>query len=327
MIDVTYIYREFRETAFSIEGIFDVVRKKLSGTVNDRSFHFDATKSRVRNVLDIRKLPAGINHVTGDIYFLTIGLRKSKNVVTIHDLGHYEHLKQFPLKFIVYHLFWMYLPLRKADVITVVSETTKAHLLKAFGFAKDKVRVVYNPVKPIFKYSKKETLNTKLRILQVGSGWQKNLNNLIEAVKGTNYHLDIVGLPDAESIEKMQRFDILHTISSGLTDVQLYQKYLDCDILFFASIQEGFGMPIIEAQAVGRPVITSNVGAMLEVAQDTAVLVEPRNVAQIRQAIDALAQDKNYYDLIVEKGLGNASKYSIEHIADEYLNIYKELAS
>ena len=84
-------------------------------------------------------------------------------------------------------------------------------------------------------------------------------------------------------------------------------------------------MPIIEAQAVGRPVITSNLGAMLEVAKDTAVLVDPHNVAGIRAAINDLANDPVYYDSVVEKGRCNAAKYSAEYVAGEYLKIYNEL--
>jgi glycosyltransferase involved in cell wall biosynthesis len=325
MIKVTYIYREFRQTGFSIEGIFDAVRYCLKGRVDDSVYHCDPEKSRLSNIFAIRKLPTGISHLTGDVHFLFMGLRGKKNILTIHDLAHYEHLRRSPLKFLVYHYFWFYFPLKKANVITVVSESTREHLIRTFKFAKDKVRVVYNPVKPIFGFCRKEKLNTPPRILQIGTGDHKNLNNLIEAVKGTDYHLDIVALPDEKCIEKMRRYNVQFSIANGLSDEQLYQKYIDCDIVFFASFQEGFGMPIIEAQAVGRPVITSNLGAMLEVAKDTAVLVDPHNVSEIRAAINDLVNDRAYYDSAVEKGRCNAAKYSAEYVAGEYLKIYKEL--
>lgn len=325
MIEVTYIYRESRETGFSIEGIFDAVRYCLRGRVADKAYHFDARRSRLANVFAIRKLPKGITHLTGDVHFLFMGLRGDKNVLTIHDLAHYEHLKQSPLKFLLYHYFWFYFPLKKASVVTVVSEATRDHLVKTFGFAKDKVRVVYNPVKPIFQYREKRGSGTPPRILQIGTGSHKNLNNLIEAVKGINCHVDIVALPDEKCIEKMKQYNISYSICSGLTDEELYQKYVDSDVVFFASFKEGFGMPIIEAQAVGRPVITSNFGAMREVAKDTAVLVDPHSVSEIRCAINELVNSDVYYAAVVERGRENASKFTAGHIADEYLKIYEEL--
>ena len=99
-----------------------------------------------------------------------------------------------------------------------------------------------------------------------------------------------------------------------------------CRTFLFPSLSEGFGMPIIEAQAIGRPVITSNIGAMQEVAQQSAILVDPASPAQIKEAIVRLTSDKAYYDKIVADGLKNSAPYEANNIAAQYLSIYKELA-
>jgi len=93
----------------------------------------------------------------------------------------------------------------------------------------------------------------------------------------------------------------------------------------FASTYEGFGMPIIEAQAIGRPVITSNIGAMKEVALDTACLVDPYDVESIKNGIQKLIRDEAYRDLMIKKGLKNVERFSLETISNQYIALYKSI--
>ena len=71
--------------------------------------------------------------------------------------------------------------------------------------------------------------------------------------------------------------------------------------------------------------ITSNTGAMKEIANDSAVLVSPQSQEEIRAAIDRLAVDKGYYDSIVAKGRENIKPYNARYIAKQYLEVYKQL--
>jgi len=119
---------------------------------------------------------------------------------------------------------------------------------------------------------------------------------------------------------------INYTVYNKLTDQQVYERYCACDLLFNASFYEGFGMPIIEVQAVGRPVITSNFGAMKEVGAGSAILVDPNRPDEIRMAIESL-QNKNTYNDIVAKGRANAAKYDYRKIADQYFELYQQLAN
>ena len=159
----------------------------------------------------------------------------------------------------------------------------------------------------------------------MGTGKHKNLDNLIEAAKGMNVHVDIIGWPAQDELEKLKAYKIPHTIYNGLSDSEVYERYAACDILFMASFYEGFGMPIIEAQSVGRPVITSNIGAMKEVGEGSAMLVDPHDAEAIRTAIDSLLNSRKLYDDTVSNGFANAAKYDYRKIAEQYLDVYKEL--
>src|SRR4051812_16733102 len=195
MISVTYFYREPRRTGVSIEGIFRSVSGCLKDRIDIREFFCDAKLSRIQNTMRAGKFASEINHITGDVNFLALGLRGKKTILTIHDFGFYENPIYNKLKKFFYHTFWFYFPLRSIDIVTVVSEFTKEKLIKYFHFPEERIRVIPDPVKPIFRFVRKEGIRDRPVVLMLGTGKHKNLDNLIEAAKGTDFHLDIVGWP------------------------------------------------------------------------------------------------------------------------------------
>ena len=322
MLTVTYLHREPRKTGFSMEGIFRMVKECLQQEISFREFQCNPHLSRYKNTLEARKFAGELNHITGDVNFLALGLMGKKNILTVHDMGHYDTLRPRKLAHWVYKTFWYQLPLKNIDIVTVVSEFTKAKLMEYTRYPEDRIRVIKNPVKPVFQYSPKDEPNSRPRILMLGSGRHKNLDNLLEAIKNGNYHLDIVGFPSDEESAKLKEYKIHHTIFSGLSDDEVYRLYKECDVLYIASFYEGFGMPIIEAQAIGRPVITSNLGAMKEVAGDSAHLVDPCSPADIKAGLEKIVNDGAYYRNLVEMGRKNVVPFEVHHIADQYRNIY-----
>jgi len=86
-------------------------------------------------------------------------------------------------------------------------------------------------------------------------------------------------------------------------------------------------MPILEAQAVGRPVITSNILSMPEVAGDAACLVDPFDVSAIREGILKIIQDGSYREELIRKGQMNIRRFDPEKIALQYLDLYKKVAN
>ena len=84
-------------------------------------------------------------------------------------------------------------------------------------------------------------------------------------------------------------------------------------------------MPIIEAQALGRIVITSNISPMKEIAGDGAVIVDPYDICTIRDSYIRVINDYNFQNLVLEKGLINACKYRSCNIANKYIDLYRSL--
>jgi glycosyltransferase involved in cell wall biosynthesis len=101
-----------------------------------------------------------------------------------------------------------------------------------------------------------------------------------------------------------------------LTDAQLAAAYRGADLVLFASLHEGFGLPVVEAQASGTPVITSTTTSLPEVAGNGAVLVDPRSTESIADAIERVLSNESLHTALVREGLRNAARFTWEGTAD-----------
>lgn len=324
MLRLTYFNRDKRAGNFSIEEIFSTIKRNLPKDILVSSYEHDATDSRVRSVLKARQYQGDVNHITGDVNYLAIGLDKNKTILTIHDLGHIVNtLKGFKLS--VYKLFWYYLPLKRVRYVTVVSEFTKKTLMEYFNVPEEKIKVIYNPCSSIFQYSPKEFNEECPVILQIGSGETKNIDNLIEAVKGLKVKLLLVRKPDSFIRERLEKFNIAYEWKYQLSESEIYECYKSCDIVFFASHYEGFGMPIIEGNATGRVVITANNSSLPEIADKAALVVNSANFIEIKEAIEYIVASKELRALLIESGLQNVRRFQVESIVKQYVELYTEI--
>lgn len=275
------------------------------------------------NLRFVRRLRADIFHVTGDAHYVTLGLPADRTVLTIHDcvfMYQTRGVKRWILQQLL--LKW---PLRHVRLVTTVSEQTRKDILRFGGCSPDKVVVIPNPVTGKITYSKKPFPPEKPVILFIGTTPNKNLDRVIEALRGVSCQLSIIGkLPDGVA-ERITVAGIEWTNAFGLTDQEMDGQYAAADLLLFPSTFEGFGLPIIEAQTAGRPVITSDLSPMKEVAGDGACLVDPYDPDSIRAAVCKVAGDAGYRETLVEKGLINSKRYGAGIIASRYAEVYEQI--
>ncbi|MFB0924885.1 MAG: glycosyltransferase, partial [Vicingaceae bacterium] len=165
----------------------------------------------------------------------------------------------------------------------------------------------------------------KPTLLQIGPKENKNLIRLAEALNGVNCQLSIVGVLTLGQKEALSQNNIEYSNVVNISNEELKQQYEQTDLLAFVSTYEGFGMPIVEAQIVGRPVITSNLLSMPEVAGDAAHLIDPYNVEDIRKGVLEIISDETYRNMLVEKGRVNAERFSVDTITAQYAEMYKQI--
>lgn len=312
---------------FSMENVYSAVRSHLPTDIEVLVYNcrYGARGfwGRLYELLRIPFFKTTVNHVTGDFHYLTYLLPKSRTVLTIHDtviLDYGSGLKKWLVK-----LLWYYIPEKRSEIIVCVSEFMKRRLSDHLKCNPNKIRVVYNPVSELFSY-KEVIKKDKPRILIVGTAFNKNVERTLEALEGIASEVSIIGPLSESQQAALKRFNISYENHERLSLSQVAREYELSDLVVFASTYEGFGLPIIEAQAVGRPVITSNIGPMPEVAGAGGCLVNPLDVESIRGGVVKVLQDASYREALVKAGLANVKRFAPHGVANAYAAIYRELA-
>jgi glycosyltransferase involved in cell wall biosynthesis len=327
-MQVTYFQRKPRRNAnFSIEGVFDGVRRELAGEIDARVCIAPCLSNGVLRRLWItwhaRRHQGEINHVTGDTNFVAILLDGRRTVLTNHDCG---YLYRAPgLRRWLLRKFWLEIPVTRVAAITTVSCEIKREIIDYTGCPADKIHVIANAPSPAFKPAPKSFNSDRPRILHVGTAPNKNLPRLIDAVRDLPCTLVIVGYLDHALRRRLRAMKIEFENYTDLTITALVRQYELCDLVVFASLYEGFGVPILEAQVVGRPIVTSNRLPMSEIAGQGAALADPVSTDEIRAAILKIRDDSAYRLHLVRKGSENVKRFAPRMIAEQYYRLYERL--
>jgi glycosyltransferase involved in cell wall biosynthesis len=324
---VTFYHRCPQGTHFSIERLFADVRRALPQGIRARvavsRFPSRGFWGRVYNIVEAAFHQGDINHITGDVHFLALLLRKKRTLLTVHDLVSVHRLKGW--RRAIFIAFWYWLPIERAAVVSVISEFTKNDLLRHINVDPRRVRVVYDCVSDAFLPAARDFNAVTPVVLQIGTGANKNLARVAQALQGIPCQLRVIGNLDKAHLTLLRQCDVAYSSVSHISDAQVIDAYRECDMLVFASTYEGFGLPIVEAQATGRPVITSTVCSMPEVAGDAACMVDPFDVASIREGILKVITDRAYRDTLVRRGFENVKRFRPERIAQQYVDIYMDM--
>lgn len=325
------LLRQPHHHQISIERVFDAVRPHLQRRYDVEAVvlqHRNAgVVPRARSVLEARTRRGELTHVTGDVHFTGLLLPRGASVLTVHDtefLARASRVKQ-----LLYSWLWLRLPVARATVVTVPSEATRDDLLDVVGrrYA-DRVQVVRNPVRDEFRpCTEPRSARSRPVVLLMGTWPTKNLPRSVAALRGLDVRVVVVGPLDADQRALLDASGLEVDARTDLHDDEVVRLYQDADLLLFPSLQEGFGLPVLEAQACGCPVVTSDRVPVRDVAGGAACLVDPEDVASIRAGVLRVLQDADHRRDLVQGGLRNVEGYRPAAVADGYAAVYDQVLS
>ena len=265
-----------------------------------------------------------------DILFIPVHvlplIHPKNSVVTIHGLEYEYYPKMYPWKHLRYLRWITKYALKNARKIIAVSETTKKDLIDLYNGNPEKITVVHHGFNNNLLNKNQKSKENFPYILYIGRlETKKNIQGLIKAfnllkkIHRVPHKLVLVGSRGYGYEDLKFNKDI---IEKGYVSEQEKSELLNnADMFVFPSFYEGFGMPILEAQAVGCPVITSNVSSMPEVAGQGAILVEPRNIEQITENMYKVISNNDLRKELIEKGNQNIKRFSWQKCAEETLKV------
>ena len=148
---------------------------------------------------------------------------------------------------------------------------------------------------------------------------------MLTAIEGLNINLTIVGQIEKNIISFCQKKKIFFQNHASVSNKFIKKLLKENDILLMVSKYEGFGMPILEAQASGMAVITSNIEPLKTVAGKQSILVNPNNPNEIKKKIKKLISNKEYYLKNIENGKRNSLNYNSKLVYKKYKNLYLKI--
>ena len=217
----------------------------------------------------------------------------------------------------------------RADIVITVSEFTRGQVISLLGVEPSRVRVVHHGTRRLeFPPMARQKV-----ILNVGTiQTRKNIARLVEAFEALDpsWRLVLAGSAGYGSAEILARIDSSPareriTVTGYISPNELAAWYAKASIFAFPSLDEGFGMPLLEAMAAGLPVVTSNRSALPEVAGDAALLVNPENTEELVEALRNLTQGEELRKNLARRGIDRARLFTWEKAVAETWNVHREL--
>jgi glycosyltransferase involved in cell wall biosynthesis len=269
-----------------------------------------------------------------------------KVVVTIHDLNCFTHPQyhtEANYQFVTKNLHHA---ARKASFIIADSENTKREILRFLHVPEEKIAVIYLAAGEAFdeKCSSESIAQIKRKytikkpyFLAVGSiEPRKNLTSALIAFKALRETRKIdnqfviaggKGWKNEAFYRLLKKLSIdANLVMTGyVPEEDLPALYQGAEVFVYPSVYEGFGLPVLEAMASGTPVITSNTSSLPEVAGDAALLVNPMEVFEIYEAMEALVGSPSLRKELKAKGFKQSEKFTWEETAWKTLEVYQNV--
>jgi len=265
--------------------------------------------------------------------------KKVKKIVVIHDLAYFlPQYNAYPLIDALHMKLMIRSSCERADEIIAISNNTKKDLSEILKV--DRAKVIYEGVgeeyrtiddkNALNRIKKKYSLNNNFILYTGNISPRKNLTRTIEAFNkiSDKIGMDLVltgnriwgGAREMKLIKKNKKIKLLGQVSKE----DIVALYNLAKVYIYPSLYEGFGLPVLEAQACGCPVILSHSSSLPEVGGDSVYYVNPYEEDDIAQAISRLALDKDLTERLVSKGYENIKRFSWYSSAKELLSIISQ---
>ena len=219
----------------------------------------------------------------------------------------------------------------RSDLIITVSHFTAGQVQALLHIEPARIRVIPHGTKRI-----RRNITPRERepmILFVGAiQRRKNIDRLVRAFEqvASGWTLVLAGSTGFGAEEALQRIDASPRkrdirVLGYVSDAVLEDLYWRASLFAFPSLDEGFGMPVLDAMAHELPVLTSNVAALPEVAGDAAWLVDPADTPSIAQGLNQLIGDEALRQRLARQGLARSAGFTWEKTVEETWKVYQEL--
>lgn len=252
-------------------------------------------------------------------------------VVTHHDVTYKRYPESFSKKFNLLYGFLIPLMLRNSHRLLTVSEFSKKEIVDVYKIKENKVSIIYNAVDANFHSLDKD--KDKYLLAVSSPNYHKNFHGMIEAflkLKDIDCRLKVIGktatsfatqdysqlIKETDNIEFLGRVD----------DEELIKLYQGALAFVFPSFYEGFGIPPLEAQACGCPVISSNAASMPEVLGDSVIYFPPEDTNMMAECMRRIITEETLRTQLINAGMENIKRFSWDVSAKRISTILDELS-
>ena len=305
----------------SIEELAYRLGDKLNIPVICMPYHSTSILNLLKNIKFIKNVSAKVYYIISPSEAYLLPFLKGKKIITYHDIGTLLNSRNFIYRFIKIRIF-LKPSIKHADIITFVSQQSKKEYSDFLRINNDnRLKVIYNSFNPDFLIPMKKKRNSCFTILHVGTAPRKNLINVLYAIKDLNVKIVIVGKLRNEQKKVLAESSINYENYFDISTDKLIDLYKSSDLISFPSSYEGFGMPIIEANAAQIPIITGNIDILHEVGNNAAFYVNGENVDSIKNGIKQLMFNDTLRTELVSNGIENIKRFSEDNIYKQYKEI------
>ncbi|WP_461207116.1 glycosyltransferase family 4 protein [Clostridium sp. DL1XJH146] len=320
---------------------------EIDGVVDNNSKVIDKIKYHFWNQIvlpyKLYRKKANVYHATKESAMPLI--KVCKYITTIHDIIPYIYKKEYfknNFRWLLFYRVPLWIAIRTSDIIITDSEFSKKDIIKHLKVDENKIKVVYLTIEQHFReidtekkkflYSKFGLSENQHYILGIGAKeFRKNSDTLIKAFQlykienEDDIKLIIVG-EDWKSKSSSTGDEYKEIVFTGyVSDEELVMLYNYAEVFVYPSIYEGFGLPPLEAMACGTPVITSKTTSIPEIVGNAAILVDPTNYFEIKEAISCVLHNKNLSSRLIKQGKIRVEKFKVENMINNINKIYDEL--